>query len=103
MQFVPSFFLSVFGVAEELHHNPARMRVIVRRSYAHLENRLRRAFEGRADVEVIADRRWRERRVAARAVEGERRRAERRARKEEILEIVIEGDPLSMLPTASRS
>jgi len=53
MQFVPSFFLSVFGVAEELHHNPARMRVIVRRSYAHLENRLRRAFEGRADVEVI--------------------------------------------------
>jgi len=29
MQFVPSFFLSVFGVAEELHHNPARMRVIV--------------------------------------------------------------------------
>jgi hypothetical protein len=103
MEFVPTFFLSVLGVAEELHHNPARMRLIVRRSYAHLENRLRRAFEGRADVEVIADRRWRERRVAARAVEGERRRAERRARKEEILEIVIEGDPLSMFPTASRS
>ncbi len=75
MQFVPSFFLSVFGVAEELHH----------------------------DVEVIADRRWRERRVAARPVEGERRRTDRRGRKEEILEIVIEGDPLSMFPTSSRS
>jgi hypothetical protein len=103
MEFVPAFFLSVLGVAEALHHNPARMRVIVRRSYAHLENRLRRAFEGRADVEVIADRRWRERRAAARPIEAERRRADRRARKEEILEIVIEGDPLSMFPTASRS
>ena len=99
MEFVPTFVLSILGVAG-LSHNPARMRLIVRRPYAHLENRLRRAFEGRADVEVIADRRWRERRVGARPVEGERRRADRRSRKEEILEIVIEGDPLSMLPTA---
>jgi hypothetical protein len=96
MGFVPAFVLSVLGVTEQLGHNPARMRLIVRRPYAHLEDRLRRAFEGRDDVEVVSDRRSRERRVGDRPVPVERRRADRRMPKEQILEIVIEGDPLTM-------
>src|SRR5437667_12845698 len=77
-------------------HNPARMLLIVRRPYAHLEDRLRRAFEGRDDVEVIADQRRGERRMSDRGAPVERRRAERRTSKEEILEVVIHGDPLTM-------
>jgi len=103
MEFIPAFVLTILGVTEEAWHNPARMRLIVRRPYAHLEDRLRRAFEGRDDVEVISDRRRGERRRGDRPAEEERRRAERRAPKEEILEIVIEGDPITMLGNISRN
>src|SRR5436305_1821592 len=41
MSFAPAFIVSLFGVTEELGHNPAKMRLIVRRPYAHLEERLR--------------------------------------------------------------
>lgn len=75
------------------------MRIIVRRPYAYLESRLRKAFEGRDDVEVLGDRRHGERRVARPPVPEERRRADRRKSKEEIVEIVIEGDPLARFRT----
>ncbi len=103
MEFIPVFVLSVLGVTEGPRHNPARMRMIVRRPYAHLENRLRRAFEGRDDVEIISDRRRGQRRAGVRPVQEERRRAERRTPKDQILEIVIEGDPLTMFRTTSLS
>ena len=89
---VPAFVLRILGVTTGLRHNPGRMFLIVRRPYAHLEDRLRKAFEGRDDVVVIPDRRHRDRRTSARSVPEERRRADRRSRAEEILEIVIEGD-----------
>jgi hypothetical protein len=73
------------------------MRMIVRRPYAYLEGRRRRAFEGRDDVDIISDRRRGERRVGARPVQKERRQGERRTTKGQMLEIVIEGDPLTML------
>ena|SRR2546422_2930169 len=95
MEFVPTFVLSILGVMGRVGVNPARMRLIVRRPYAHLEQRLRRAFEGRDDVEVVTDRRRGERRMGDRQVPLERRRADRRTPKEEILEVVIQGDPLS--------
>jgi hypothetical protein len=95
-EFFPAFVVSVFAVRGGSTQNPGRMLLIVRRPYAHLEDRLRRAFEGREDVEIIADRRRGERRVSDRPVPVDRRRGERRTRKEEILEVVIEGDPLSV-------
>jgi hypothetical protein len=73
------------------------MRMIVRRPYAYLEGRLRRAFEGRDDVDIISDGRRGERRAGARPVQKERRQGERRTTKGQMLEIVIEGDPLTML------
>ena len=51
----PGFLLHVVRVADGLHHNPGRMLLIVRGPYAHLEDRLRRLFEGRHDVEVILE------------------------------------------------
>ena len=90
---IPAFVMRVLGVTEGLRHNPGRMLLIVRRPYAHLEDRLRRAFEGREDVVVIPDRRRGDRRARARPIQEERRRVDRRSRQEEILEVVIEGDP----------
>ena len=88
----PGFLLHVVRVADGLHHNPGRMLLIVRGPYAHLEDRLRRLFEGRHDVEVILDRRRGQRRARSQADQPERRRADRRTPKEDILEIVLEGN-----------
>src|SRR5216684_1148318 len=96
MEFIPTFVLSVLGIAGGAGPNPAKMRLIVKRPYVHLEERLRRAFEGRDDVEIMTDRRRGERRVIRRSAQEERRRAERRTPKEEILEVVIQGDPLTL-------
>ena len=88
----PGFLLHVVRVADRLHHNPGRMLLIVRGPYAHLEDRLRRLFEGRQDVvEVILDRRRGQRRARSQADQPERRRADLRTPKEDILEIVLEG------------
>ena len=87
--------VSVFAVRGGSTHSPGRMLLIVRRPYAHLEDRLRRAFEGREDVVVIADRRRGQRRMSDRLVTLDRRRGDRQLRKEELLEVVIEGDPLT--------
>ena len=96
IEFIPTFVLTVLGVTEGSLNNPARMLLIVRRPYAHLEDRLRRAFKERDDIEVISDRRRGERRIGERRVQVERRQAERRTSKEEILEVVIHGDPFTM-------
>ena len=88
---IPAFVVRMLSVTEGLRHNPGRMLLIVRRPYGHLEERLRRVFEGRDDIVVIPDRRSRDRRASARPVQDERRRAERRSRKEEMLEVVFEG------------
>jgi hypothetical protein len=102
MDFIPAFALSVLALAEGSGQSRARMRMIVRRPYAYLESRLRKAFEGRVDVEIFVDRRRGERRAGARPIQEERRRAERRMTKEEVVEIVIEGDPLAMFGTTSQ-
>jgi hypothetical protein len=88
---LPAFVVRMLSVTEGLRHNPGRMLLIVRRPYGHLEERLRRVFEGRADIVVISDQRSSDRRASARPVQDERRRADRRSRKEEMLEVVFEG------------
>ena len=101
-EFIPAFLMTVLGLTEGGRHNPGKMRLIVRRPYTYLENRIRQAFSGHDDVEVILDRRRGERRVRDRAPRDERRRDARRKTREEILEVVIEGDPLTMFRTTSQ-
>lgn len=88
---VPTFVGRVFSATDALKHNPVRMLLIVRRPYAHIEDHLRSAFEGRDDIVILQDRRSRARRMTAGSYREERRRAERRSRKEDVLEVVIEG------------
>ena len=65
--------------------------IVIRRAYAHLEGELRRAFESREDVKVIVDRRHRERRTSPEPVMVERRSADRRRAKEELVEVLTVG------------
>src|SRR2546427_3201724 len=100
-EFVPTFVVRVFAVSGGSAQSSGRMLLIVRRPYAHLEDRLRRAFGGRDDVAVITDRRRGQRRVSDRLVTMARRRGDRRRRQERLLEGVIEGDPLTFFRQAT--
>ncbi len=66
------------------------MLIIIRRPYAFLEAELRRAFEEQGDVQVVVDRRIRERRTSPQVVAVDCRRTDRRTVvKEEVVEVVI--------------
>ncbi len=87
---IPAFLVTVLAVTGGSWNNPGKVRLIVSRSYAYLESRLRQVFESNHVVEIIIDRRRGKRRQGAPHIQQERRRAK-------ILEVVIEADP----PTAS--
>ncbi len=63
--------------------------IVVQRPYAYLEKELRNAFKGQDDVKVILDRRQGERRKTTKAVAVDRRKADRRTPKEDLVEVVI--------------
>jgi hypothetical protein len=65
------------------------MTIVVMRSYARLEKELRSAFKGEDDVKVILDRRSEERRKSTKEVATDRRMADRRYPKEELVEVAI--------------
>ena len=100
-EFIPAFLMTILGATGGGGHNPRTMRLIIRRPYAYIENRIRQEFAGHDDVEIIVDRRRGERRHRGQPIQDERRRDARRKLREEILEITIEGDPLTMFRTTS--
>ncbi len=63
--------------------------IIIGRPYACFEKELRRVFKGQKDVEFVVDRRFEQRRKRRQPVAMERRKAERRHSKTELLEVVI--------------
>ena len=69
--------------------NPGKVHIIVPRSRAYLADLLAKAFEGREDVEIIVDKRHAERRTQRLAGSVDRRRAERRRPKDEVIEVVV--------------
>ena len=84
-------FVTVLQEADPSDDDPVHF--IVPRSRAYLAAFLGKAYAGRGDMEVIVDRRYVERRKGLDAEEwqgAERRRAERRRPKEEVIEVVIE-------------
>jgi hypothetical protein len=89
MSQLPGFLLRIAKATSSLEGGPGVMSIIIRRPYAFLEKELRSAFEGQKDVEVMVDRRYRERRTRRQAVESERRRADRRRPKEELVEVLL--------------
>jgi hypothetical protein len=65
------------------------MSIIIRRPYACLKKGLCSTFKGQEDVTVIVDRRYGERRTGTQPVESERRRADQRGPKEELVEVSL--------------
>ncbi len=91
MNSLPEFLLKILRATPGVDEARGRMVIIIRQPYAYLEAELRAAFEGQEDVQVIVDRRTRDRRTMQQPVEQERRRAKVRRPKEGILEVVISG------------
>ncbi len=65
------------------------MTIVIQRPYARLEKELRSAFKGEDDVKIILDKRSGERRKRLQAVSKDRRMADRRRPKEELIEVAI--------------
>ena len=87
---LPAGFLLRIAKATQLEAEEFRkMSIIIRQPYAHLEEELLTAFEGQEDVSVILDRRFDERRTITQSVAKDRRELDRRAQKEELVQVVI--------------
>lgn len=89
MGFLPAFLLRILKAASGPESGQGVTYVTIRRPYAHLEEELRRAFEGQEDVKVIVDRRYRERRTSQQPALEERRRGDRRRPSQELVEVAI--------------
>jgi hypothetical protein len=82
-------FVAPLVDAEHSDGDPAKVYIVIPRHRAYVADLLRKALEAREDVEIIVDRRHGERRTRHRPVAVERRRADRRRPKEEVIEVVI--------------
>ena len=89
MTSLPDFLLSIAKASVPPEKHPGSMCIIIKRSYSHLENELQKTFEGQEDVKIIVDRRYGERRVSVHPVSEDRRRADRRKKKEPLVEAVV--------------
>jgi hypothetical protein len=89
MSSMPEFILRIAKATNPPQGGPGVMSIIIHRPYAHLEEELRKAFEGQEDVKVTVNKRNGERRTSRQLVELDRRSAGRRTPKEELVEVVI--------------
>jgi len=88
---MPEFLLRIAKGTNPPQGGPGMMSIIIHRPYAHLEEELNRAFKAQEDVKVTVDKRNGERRTSRQPVELDRRRADRRTPKEELVEVVLPG------------
>ena len=91
MEFLPGILVSIVRARNNPGHGPGggTMYLIIRPAHAYLEETLRRAFEGQENVKIIVDRRSGERRTTNRAVASDRRQADRRRAKEQLVEVIV--------------
>ncbi len=89
MSSMPEFLLRIAKATNPPQGGPGVMSIIIHRPYAHLEKELNRAFEGQEDVKVTVNKRNGERRTSPQHIAADRRRADRRGPKEELVEVVI--------------
>ena len=89
MTALPEFLLAIATRTSPPEKGAGAMTIIVQRPYARLEKELRSTFAGQKGVTVIVDRRFGERRVAGQTVALERRRADRRTPKQELVRVLL--------------
>jgi hypothetical protein len=89
MSYLPRFLFNICKDKVTPEQEAGTMSVIIQRPYAYLKAQLRRAFEREGDVNVIVDRRHRERRASRQLFAAERRRVDRRTSKEQLVEVIL--------------
>jgi hypothetical protein len=90
MNMTPSFVLSIARPADQVApERPESMLIIVRRRYDHLLRELSEVFSGQQGVRILVDRRRGQRRKIEHPISVERRKAERRKHKEELLKVIL--------------
>jgi hypothetical protein len=90
MNMTPSFVLSIARPADQVApERPESMLIIVRRRYDHLLRELSEVFSGQQGVRILVDRRRGQRRRIEHPISVERRKAERRKHKEELLKVIL--------------
>ena len=89
MSVLPGFFLRIAKTTTQPEKAAGMMFIIIRRPYAYLEKELRSTFGGQEAVKVIVDKRYGERRTSPQPVSLERRCADRRSPKEELVEVIL--------------
>jgi hypothetical protein len=65
------------------------MSIIIRQPYTHLLKEMCKTFGGKEDVQIMVDRRRDQRRRKKQPVKLERRQADRRRPKEELVEVTL--------------
>jgi len=86
---LPQFLLRIFKAVPPSEAGAGIMSIIIRQPYAQLEEELTQTFKGQKDVQVIVDRRHAEQRTKQQHVDAERRQADRRRTKEEVVSVVL--------------
>ena len=89
MTTLPEFLLAIATRTSPPETGVGAMTIIVQRPYARLEKELRSTFAGQKGVTVIVDRRFGERRVTGQPVAVERRHADRRTPKQELVRVLL--------------
>ena len=89
MSYLPQFQMRITKVTNLSEERCGTTSIVIRRPYAHLEKDLRSAFKWIEDVKVILDRRYGERRKSQQSVTLERRAADQRRQKEDLVDVVI--------------
>ncbi len=88
MESPPVYLFRILTANRKRGEDRGLMYIIIRQPYAYLEEELRRAFKGQEDVRIVVDRRSGERRRSQQPAALERRKADRRTPKEEVIEVV---------------
>jgi len=89
MNVLPKFLMRITKITNSSEERCGTTSIVIRRPYTHLEKELRSAFKWIEDVKVILDRRYGERRKSQQPVRLERRAADQRRQKEDLVDVVI--------------
>jgi len=89
MSTLDGFLLKILKSTPISEKEAGQMNLIVRRPYDYLTTNFLRVFNGKEDVKVKVESRYGQRRTKKEPVSCERRQAERRRKKETLVEVVI--------------
>jgi hypothetical protein len=83
------FLMKIINSPPGIEQSPCVMSIIIRQPYTHLLKEMCKTFGGKEDVQILVDRRCDQRRRKKQPVKLDRRQADRRRPKEELVEVTL--------------